>query len=292
MEEAHVEMGRNGNSNNQGEAKAATYLPGQPLKEDEELVYDESVYVMLHEVHTGSPCLSFDVILDGLGAARELHPLCAYVVAGTQAARTHTNNILVMKMSNMHKTQKEKKEDESDEGSDDDDDDDDDEEAQNKTPHLECARIKHQGCVNRIRAINYNDTILAATWSELGRVHIWNLTEPLRAVDEKVAMDRYKNGVVPVPIFTFSGHQTEGFGMDWCPTMSGVLATGDCKRNIHIWNPASGGSWHVDQRPLIGHTDSVEDLQWSPNERSVLASCSVDKSWGSSGIIVSRLLSG
>lgn len=53
MEEGDEEMGRNGNSNNQGEAKATIYLPGQPLKEDEELVYDESVYVMLHEVHTG-----------------------------------------------------------------------------------------------------------------------------------------------------------------------------------------------------------------------------------------------
>jgi ribosome assembly protein RRB1 len=51
-------------------------------------------------------------------------------------------------MSNMHKTQKEKEEEESDEDS---DDDDDEEEAQSKTPNLECARIKHQGCVNRIR---------------------------------------------------------------------------------------------------------------------------------------------
>lgn len=57
-----------------------------------------------------------------------------------------------------------------------------------------------------------------------------------------------------------------------------VLATGDCRRDIHIWSPQEGGTWQVDQRPLIGHTQSIEDLQWSPNERSVLASCSVDKS--------------
>lgn len=56
-----------------------------------------------------------------------------------------------------------------------------------------------------------------------------------------------------------------------------MLATGDCRKDIHIWKP-SENSWTVDQRPLVGHTASVEDLQWSPNERHVLASCSVDKS--------------
>ena len=80
------------------------------------------------------------------------------------------------------------------------------------------------------------------------------------------------------PLYTFKGHLSEGYGIDWCPTKEGTLASGDCKGNIHIWNYAEGNQWHVDQRPYNSHAPhSVEDLQWSPNEKNVLASCSVDK---------------
>ena len=52
--------------------------------------------------------------------------------------------------------------------------------------------------------------------------------------------------------------------------LTGRLLTGDCKKNIHMWNPKEGGAWHVDQRPYSGHTSSVEDIQWSPNENNVI----------------------
>jgi hypothetical protein len=47
---------------------------------------------------SGSPRLSFDVIHNSLGEKRELHPLCAYVVAGTQDLRPHINKVLVMRV--------------------------------------------------------------------------------------------------------------------------------------------------------------------------------------------------
>ena len=50
---------------------------------------------------------------------------------------------------------------------------------------------------------------------------------------------------------------------------TGNLLTGDCKKNIHLWKLMEGGAWHVDQRPYSSHTESVEDLQWSPNEKNV-----------------------
>lgn len=245
------------------------YLPGVPLKEGEELVCDQSAYLMLHQAQSGAPCLSFDIIRDNLGDKRDTFPLTSYVVAGTQAAQTHSNSVMVMKMSNLCKT-----------GEDDDEDSEDDEEEDMK-PVLLTATIKHSGCINRIRSSKVNNVTLAATWSEVGKVNIYDVSMQLNYLDDPIELPKYKKNNVGdsiSPLFTFSGHQGEGFGIDWSPMSPGVLATGDCRRHIHIWKPADGATWRVDQRPLKGHKDSVEDIQWSPNEQSVLASCSVDKS--------------
>lgn len=182
-------------------------------------------------------------------------------------------------MWNLHRTSKEHDSDKESDASDEEDDDDEDDEA--KKPKMSCALLRHQGCVNRIRNTRINNTVFAASWSELGKVNIWNLSEALQAVDDPQLQKRFEKenrGENTKPVYSFDGHQQEGFAMDWSITKPGVLATGDCRRDIHIWSPGQGGQWQVDQRPLVGHTASVEDLQWSPNEASVLASCSVDRS--------------
>ncbi|XP_012231590.2 glutamate-rich WD repeat-containing protein 1 isoform X1 [Linepithema humile] len=254
------------------------YLPGQALKEGEELVVDKSAYRLLHHAQSGAPCLSFDVIPDDLGTSRESYPLSMYLVAGTQAAKAHVNNLLIMKMSNLH-SNKQCSEDSASESSDSEDEDD-----ENK-PIMNVAPIKHQGCVNRVRCTKFGGTTLAASWSELGRVNIWNLQEQLNAIENTDLLTAYRNKCdkgdeVIKPLYTFKGHSSEGFGLDWCRTDLGTLASGDCKGNIHIWRvDSSSASWHVDQRSYNSHAPhSVEDLQWSPNEKNVLASCSVDKS--------------
>lgn len=72
-------------------------------------------------------------------------------------------------------------------------------------------------------------------------------------------------------------HAAEGFALDWSLAKPGLLASGDCRRNLHVWQPTPAGKWDV-SGAYKGHTDSVEDIQWSPVEENVLASCSVDKS--------------
>ena len=78
-------------ASSEDEEAKEVYLPGKPLEENEELVCNESAYVMLHQAHTGAPCLSFDILRDDLGDDRQTFPLTGYIVAGTQAARTHVN---------------------------------------------------------------------------------------------------------------------------------------------------------------------------------------------------------
>jgi len=135
--------GENANES-QEETKSKVYLPGQALEEGEELTVDKSAYRLLHHAQSGAPCLSFDVIPDDLGNSRESYPLSMYIVAGTQAAKTHVNNLLVMKMSNLLGN-KQRSDDSEDESSDSEDEDDE------GKPVMSVAPIKHQGCINRVR---------------------------------------------------------------------------------------------------------------------------------------------
>ncbi|CAF0793822.1 unnamed protein product [Rotaria sordida] len=203
---------------------------------------------------------------------RNQYPHTIFIVCGTQAEKSDRNSVMVVKMSNLTKTLKENTS-ESDE-----DDNDDDEEEEDTKPEFESVSLKHIGGINRIRSTVINDRKIAATWSDTGKVHIWDLSRLLHAVNDSSVMATYvRNQESPKPLFTFNGHMNEGFAMDWSPTVPGMLATGDCSKNIHIWKP-NETEWVVDQRPYVGHTSSVEDIQWSPNEQSVFTSCSVDRS--------------
>ena len=50
------------------------------------------------------------------------------------------------------------------------------------------------------------------------------------------------------PLFTFRGHKSEGYAVNWSDVTPGALATGDCIKHIHTWKPTDDGSWNVDNR--------------------------------------------
>ena len=60
----------------------------------------------------------------------------------------------------------------------------------------------------------------------------------------------------------------------------GRLATGSCDAHLWLYAPADENcsSWVKETgNALQGHKDSIEDIQWSPMQTDVLATCSVDR---------------
>lgn len=243
--------------------------------ESKDIDFDTSAYVVYNRLSVNYPCLSFDIVTDELGSGLDRvskFPLSLTLVAGAQTPPHVENNyIYVMQASNI-KPLKQEEEDE------DDDEEGDGEENDTDLPLLTSVKVAHKGCVNRIRVTRVGGRTLAASWSDKGKVYIYDVTTSTHAVVDQRALKTYTaQKVDPKPIFTFGGHLSEGYALDWSPFMAGSLATGDCKKNIHIWTMRSS-DWLVDQQPLSGHENSVEDIKWSPETPEILASCSVDRS--------------
>eukprot|EP00879_Flechtneria_rotunda_P014031 GHRR01014658.1.p1 GENE.GHRR01014658.1~~GHRR01014658.1.p1 ORF type:complete len:366 (+),score=106.34 GHRR01014658.1:218-1315(+) len=265
---------------------SAVWRPGiDPVGEDEELDYDPTAYDCLHKFSLEWPCLSFDIVRDDLGAPRSSFPHTVFMVAGTQAASARQNYLAVLKLAELgqgrHGKKAEKRNDDgesSDEGesSEDDSMDESDGEDSREPPAQMHHRLVGQSCaINRVRCCHQQPG-LVAMWGDNGSVRLLDLSEQLQqlaAEAEVASRAASKLQVQPLQAHT---HAMEGFAVDWSPLKAGRLATGDCKRHIHVWEPLEGCKWQVS--PVYnGHSGSVEDIQWSPSEETVFASCSTDK---------------
>ncbi|KAJ1981221.1 Ribosome assembly protein rrb1 [Dimargaris xerosporica] len=251
------------------EAETKVYLPGQALGEDEQLEVDNKAYVMLHSLQLRWPCLSFDFVPDPAGINSVAFPMTLYAVAGTQADSPGKNEVVFMKMSQLHRTQNDDDDGDGDDGAVNDDDTLDDD------PILETKIVNHQGGVNRVRVSDWQGKPVVATWADTGKVHIWDASAPTKAL----ATPGYQMpAAVRRPLHTVTSHgRNEGFALDWSAE-GGHLLTGDINSDIYLTQRnAQSGAFVADRTPFSGHTSSVEDLQWSPSEKSVFASASADQ---------------
>ena len=236
---------------------------------------------MLHTFSTTWPCLSFDFVRDNLGDDRKRYPRTTYSVSGTQAAkpRAGDNELMVLKLSNLSKLERENETgSESDSGSDVD--------AISAEPVLESRSIRLSSTTNRIRSFqppqptlsdpsNFPTTITASAL-ENTQVLIHDVTPHLQSLSSP-------GNLVPStaskPLQTLPDHAHEGYALDWAPASHyplGCLLSGDVDGNICVTSQTEGGGWATDSCYPVGHTNSVEELQWSPSESSVFAAASID----------------
>lgn len=269
------------------------WRPGlDPLGEDEELDYDPTAYDCLHRFALEWPCLSFDLLRDNLGGPRAAFPHTVFMAAGTQAAQPRANHIAVLKLAALGQGRHGKREgkrrrgsdDGSDSGSSSEDegsgsdsmDASDDEEDREPPARMHYRLVQQSNGINRLRAMPQRPGVLAV-WQDNKQVRLLDVTQQLEELAAEEELPPAKPAKVQLAPLASHTHAMEGFALGWSPVKAGRLASGDCKRHVHVWEPADGGGWAV-SGAYSGHEDSVEDIAWSPTEETVFASCGVDRS--------------
>mmetsp|Transcript_13376 Transcript_13376/g.29053 ORF Transcript_13376/g.29053 Transcript_13376/m.29053 type:complete len:418 (+) Transcript_13376:380-1633(+) len=175
------------------------------------------------------------------------------------------------------------------------DDSEEEEEEEEMDPVLEHYSFPHAcGGINRIWICPHN-SVIVGVWSDSGVVSLYDVGGALDVLDRSaLGNSNSKQQQAPVrkmrkdPFFVYSGHSTEGYAIDWSRHTPGRLATADCDGNIHIWNAehpvtpndivakygakkSLSSPWGNSSFAILDNP-SVEDLQWSPTEATVLAS--------------------
>ncbi|KAK4055532.1 Ribosome assembly protein rrb1 [Microbotryomycetes sp. JL201] len=268
--------------NDQAQApQTVPYLPGGALEDGETLQPDLSTYPLLHSFVPTWPSLSFDILRDNLGEERQGYPVSCALVSGTQATDKTANELTIMRWEGLGRTRKDADDSDNDEDEDDEEEDD---------PVITFRAIPHQGCVNRVRARILPGPLSTAppappepyhvaTFSETGKVHIFDVAPHL---DSLLNPGSSSAPLSKKPVYTIDSHgRAEGYALAWGnpigSSTSARLLSGDIHSKIYMTTMGQS-AFTSSPKPFVSHTDSVEDLQWSPSEPTVFASCSADKS--------------
>ena len=270
------------------------------LKDGEVLDFDNDAYEMLHRSKVEWPCLSVDFLLkenssisslkefylpnDKRKMTEDKYPYNAYIIAGSQ---TNEKNgyFYFMRWYNMRKT---KYDDDPDKG-----EEDDEEEEDKINPFMKYEKIKVNGNINRVKSMK--NSSICALWNDSPSVDIIDCEELFNNIEyqEEIRVEedidinkknknkKQKKDIKYKKIFKKTLPQkAEGFAIDWNNINPFVLALGGYDKKVSIFKPKDENVSDIILYGdyLSGHADSVEDIQWSPNEENVLASCGIDKS--------------
>lgn len=258
----------------------------QNMSPEEVLEFENRAYDMLHRATTEYPCLSCDFLTGRTAdfkiykqpeapAASEdtKYPLNLFGVAGTQASLPNRNALYVMRFANLCQT---KYDDDSDP-----EEEEDEEEISDGNPIILQRSIPVKGDINRVRAMMGYPIV--AVWTSAAQVKIYNVQsalEQLQEVDVAKLDNSKTRGVVSEESSLVASFKlnTEGYGLEWSPLKVGRLLSGseDGRINVFESNDELCSKFAKLSHYWNYHEGSVEDLQFSPKEPDVFASCGTD----------------
>jgi histone-binding protein RBBP4 len=128
-------------------------------------------------------------------------------------------------------------------------------------------KINHDGEVNRARYMPQNPSLIA-TKSPSSEVFVFDYTKHPSKPDGACR-----------PQLRLRGHQKEGYGLSWNPSLKGRLLSASDDHTVCLWdiNEAGGDQGIVDAHTVFtGHSAVVEDVAWHPMHDSLFGSVSDD----------------
>lgn len=257
----------------------------QNVDEKEELEFENRAYDMLHRATTEYPCLSCDFLTGSLPNSKVFskppksefketeYPLDLLAISGTQASLPSKNQLYVLRYANLCQT---KYDDDSDGN------EDEKEEIAEGNPIIMQRSIPVKGGINRIRSMM--GFPIVALWTEASQVKIYNVqaaVEELNALDISTIENSKLKGLLNESDCLLNSFKmsAEGFGLEWSPLKLGRLISGSSDSKINVFEAEDElcSNFTKMSHYYSYHTDSVEDLQFSPTQEDVFASCSVDR---------------
>lgn len=253
------------------------------MNPDEVLEFENRAYDMLHRATTEYGCLSCD-FLTGHKSNHKIYkeyknemtptkyPMNLFAVAGSQASLPTKNQIYVLRFANLCQT---KYDDDSERG------EEPEEEIAEGNPVILQRTIPTKGSINRIRSMMGYPIV--ALWNEAAQVKIYNVQN---AMDQLMEVDITKldssksKGVLNEDSALINQWKlpNEGYGMEWSHLKVGQLVTGSVDGKINLFEAEDELCSKFTKANYYWsyHQESVEDIQFSPTEVDVFATCSTD----------------
>lgn len=99
---------------------------------------------------------------------------------------------------------------------------------------------KTMSCVIHLRSTAY----LASNEGQAA-VQVWDAGTQIQDMSAAHDAKAQRGKRLPQRPMHMHAHSTEGYALAWSSVAEGRLASGDCRRGIHVWDPNGSGAWTV-----------------------------------------------